>query len=95
MEQATRIELVSQPWQGRIITIILCLHMEQIKGIEPLSTAWKAEVLPLNYICMVPPDGLEPPRDDYKSPILAAILKGQIIITDRTVASYPLSQSLS
>lgn len=26
MEQATRIELVSQPWQGRIITIILCLH---------------------------------------------------------------------
>ena len=60
MEQATRIELVSQPWQGRIITIILCLHMEQIKGIEPLSTAWKAEVLPLNYICMVPLVGIEP-----------------------------------
>ncbi len=26
--------------------------MEQVKGIEPSQSAWKAEVLPLNYTCM-------------------------------------------
>lgn len=25
--------------------------MEQIAGIEPVPSAWEAEVLPLNYIC--------------------------------------------
>jgi len=25
--------------------------MEQVRGIEPLTSAWKAEVLPLNYTC--------------------------------------------
>ena len=27
--------------------------MEQVVGIEPTSSAWKAEVLPLNYTCEV------------------------------------------
>ncbi len=26
--------------------------MEQVKGIEPSQSAWKAEVLPLNYTCI-------------------------------------------
>jgi hypothetical protein len=26
--------------------------MEQVVGIEPTSSAWKAEVLPLNYTCI-------------------------------------------
>lgn len=34
---------------------------------------------------MVPPDGLEPPWDDYKSPILAAILKGHILAVPRGI----------
>ena len=28
----------------------LLAHMEQMMGIEPTRSAWKAEVLPLNYI---------------------------------------------
>ena len=31
-------------------------NMEQVAGIEPASSAWKAEVLPLNYTCITPPD---------------------------------------
>lgn len=27
--------------------------MEQVKGIEPSQSAWKAEVLPLNYTCIL------------------------------------------
>ena len=27
-------------------------HLEQMMGIEPTWSAWKAEVLPLNYICI-------------------------------------------
>ncbi len=26
--------------------------MEQVMGIEPTQSAWKAEILPLNYTCM-------------------------------------------
>ena len=29
--------------------------IKQVKGIEPLSLAWKAKVLPLNYTCEVEP----------------------------------------
>ena len=29
-----------------------CFKMEQMMGIEPTRSAWKAEVLPLNYICI-------------------------------------------
>ena len=38
--------------------------MERVKGIEPSSSAWKAEVLPLNYtrIYMEEVEGFEPPR---------------------------------
>ena len=35
--------------------------MERATGIEPASSAWKAEVLPLNYArCVAPEAGLEP-----------------------------------
>jgi hypothetical protein len=34
--------------------------MERVRGIEPLLSAWKAEVLPLNYTRMKKMDG----RDD-------------------------------
>ena len=27
-------------------------RLEQMMGIEPTRSAWKAEVLPLNYICV-------------------------------------------
>jgi hypothetical protein len=27
--------------------------MEQVKGIEPSQSAWKADVLPLNYTCIL------------------------------------------
>ena len=30
--------------------------LEQVAGIEPASSAWKAEVLPLNYTCIFPND---------------------------------------
>ena len=29
-------------------------------GIEPISSAWKADILPLNYICMAAVNGFEP-----------------------------------
>ena len=33
-------------------------HMERVKGIEPSQSAWKADVLPLNYtrICVITDD---------------------------------------
>jgi hypothetical protein len=34
--------------------------MEQVKRIELSQSAWKAEVLPLNYTCMVGKTGFEP-----------------------------------
>lgn len=37
--------------------------MERITGVEPVNLAWKARVLPLNYIrIMVRVDGIEPSR---------------------------------
>ena len=30
-------------------TALLTIYKERVKGIEPSSSAWKAEVLPLNY----------------------------------------------
>ena len=36
--------------------------LERVMGIEPTTSAWKAEVLPLNYTrLMVGQDGIEPP----------------------------------
>lgn len=49
VEQVARIELASQPWQGRIITAILYLHMEQYTGFEPVPSAWKAEMLAIKH----------------------------------------------
>jgi hypothetical protein len=40
--------------------------LERVKGIEPSSSAWKAEVLPLNYTRkMVAQDGIEPPTQGF------------------------------
>ena len=38
--------------------------MERAAGIEPASSAWKAEVLPLNHarFCLVQGGGFEPPK---------------------------------
>ena len=33
---------------------------EQIAGIEPVSPAWEASVLPMNYICIIGATGFEP-----------------------------------
>ena len=44
------------PYQGSALplsyvgnSIITSFHMERVMGLEPTSSAWKAEVLPLNY----------------------------------------------
>src|SRR6056300_1505046 len=44
------------PYQGSALPTELCeqnlfqiMHLERVAGIEPASSAWKAEVLPLNY----------------------------------------------
>jgi hypothetical protein len=34
---------------GLILGFPLTIHLERVMGIEPTSSAWKAEVLPLNY----------------------------------------------
>ena len=41
--------------------------LERVKRIELSSSAWKAEVLPLNYtrITMVAQDGIEPPTQGF------------------------------
>ncbi len=36
--------------------------MERVMGIEPTSSAWKAEVLPLNYTRKAPLTGLKKPK---------------------------------
>ncbi len=36
----------------RTIKSVSLFKMEQVVGIEPTSSAWKAEVLPLNYTCV-------------------------------------------
>ena len=38
------IEPTSQPWQGRVLTVILHL-LERVMGVEPTYPAWKAGVL--------------------------------------------------
>ena len=35
-KQAAGIEPVSQPWQGRVLTVVLCLRVARI-GIEPIT----------------------------------------------------------
>ena len=38
------IEPTSQPWQGRVLTVVLHL-LERMMGVEPTSSAWKAEII--------------------------------------------------
>ena len=46
-KRPTRIELVSLPWQGNIIPLY---HGRKIRdtGYDPVTSAWKADVLPIN-----------------------------------------------
>jgi hypothetical protein len=41
--------------------------LERVMGIEPTTSAWKAEVLPVNYtrLKMVAQDGIEPPTHGF------------------------------
>ena len=38
---------------GKLFTECTALTLERVMGIEPTSSAWKAEVLPLNYTRLV------------------------------------------
>ena len=58
MEPITRLELVTSPLPrecsttelyGRTAAERRLLKLERVMGIEPTPSAWKAEVLPLNY----------------------------------------------
>ena len=51
-------ELVSVPWgllkeiaEALILQASASKKEEQMTGIEPASSAWEADVLPMNYIC--------------------------------------------
>ena len=44
MELDTGFEPAIQPWQGRVLTVILHL-LERVMGVEPTYPAWKAGVL--------------------------------------------------
>ena len=37
----------------KLYKFVSCYKLEQVVGIEPTSSAWKAEVLPLNYTCII------------------------------------------
>ena len=49
MEQARRIELPSQPWQGRIRATKLRSHLEGPVGFEPTIKELQSTALPLGY----------------------------------------------
>ena len=50
-------------WQFKRTKSVLCEHMERVVGIEPTSSAWKAEVIAIiRHPHMVPMTGLEPAR---------------------------------
>lgn len=46
-----RIELTSQPWQGRALAIVLLLQEEQRERIELSNPTWKDGIIPFNYRC--------------------------------------------
>ena len=58
LKQTTnKIQLISNEWDLSIKKIDAIKHqlinnLEQMMGIGPTQSAWKAEVLPLNYICI-------------------------------------------
>lgn len=55
-----RVEPCSRAYKARALTVVLMEHMEQVTGIEPALSAWKAEVLPLDHTCMELAAGIEP-----------------------------------
>ena len=60
-------------------------HVEQATGIEPASSAWKADILPLNYTCMVFQTGFEP-ATSWSQPRRATKLRHWKIITQRNIS---------
>ena len=63
LEQMTGIEPASQPWQGRILTVVLHLQVVTSMGFEPMNAAVKGQcVKPLHQLAkrMAPQVGLEP-----------------------------------
>ena len=50
LERHARIELATQPWQGRVLPLHQCRILERNTGFEPVLSAWKADVLPLTPI---------------------------------------------
>ena len=51
MEQMTGIEPASQPWQGRILTVVLHLQLVTSMGFEPMNAAVKGQcVKPLHQL---------------------------------------------
>ncbi len=53
------------------------LNMEQITGIEPASSAWEADILPLNYTCILLAHslGIEPRAIASEATILSIKLR--------------------
>jgi hypothetical protein len=51
--------------------LTLPLNLERVMGIEPTPSAWKAEVLPLNYTRMFSPSRLAPflPANHPENPL--------------------------
>ena len=60
-------------------------HVEQATGIEPASSAWKADILPLNYTCMVFQTGFEP-ATSWSQTRRATKLRHWKIITQRNIS---------
>ena len=49
-------------WFECIRTVSMLVVVEPMTGIEPAYSAWEADVLPLNYIGMVPLQDINPGR---------------------------------
>ena len=54
----------------RINQVFPHTDMEQVKGIEPSSSTWQADILPLNYTYMEPVVGDAPTPSAWKAEIL-------------------------
>ena len=72
------IKLKNQIIRDNYLVFSKIYEMEQVVGIEPTSSAWKAEVLPLNYTCvkniivrmLEQVVGIEPTSSAWKAEVL-------------------------
>ena len=70
----TRFERAASSSQvTRINQIFPHTDMEQVKGIEPSSSIWQANILPLNYTYMEPVKRIERSSSAWKAVIIAII----------------------